>query len=462
MGQSSRSKSKSSRRRQQQLEVIHPNAGGIDIGSRSHFVAVPAGHDPQPVRSFGCTTPDLQDMAQWLKSCNVTTVAMESTSVYWVCPAEVLEEAGIDVYLVDARHAKGFPGRKTDVQDCQWLQQLHSFGLLSRAFLPDPSIRPVRSLWRHRRELIQHGAKAIQVMQKSLEQMNLQLHKVVSDISGVTGMRILRAILEGKQDPQYLVTLIHPTCKRPLEDFVKALTGHYKADQLFILRQSMETFDFLHRQLLACEEQIKDMLCALPQKADADAIAQVPPRTRPRKSMRNQPKFDLRSDLFAITGVDLTQIDGIDAVTAFTVISEQGTDMSRFPSEKHFASHLGLCPNHRITGGRIKKRATRKVSSRAAACLRVAAQSLRNSQSPNGARFRMLHARLGPQKAITAMAHHLAKLIFRLLKNGEQYVKQTMAQYEEKHRAQQLKYLASKARKLGFEILDPDTGEVFS
>lgn len=463
MSQSNRSRSKGSRRaRQQQLEVVHPNAGGIDIGSRSHYVAVPASRDPQPVRSFGCTTPDLEQMVLWLKACNVTSVAMESTSVYWVCPAQVLEEAGIDVYLVDARHAKSIPGRKTDVQDCQWLQQLHSFGLLSRAFLPDKSIRPIRSLWRHRRELIQHGAEAIQIMQKSLEQMNLQLHKVISDISGVTGMRILRAILEGKQDPQYLVTLVHPTCKRPAEDFVKALTGHYKADQLFILGQSMETYDFLHRQLLACEEQIQGMLRALPQKADSDAIARVPARTRPRKSLRNQPNFDLRTDLFAMTGVDLTQIDGIDAVTAFTVISEQGIDMSRFPTEKHFASHLGLCPNHKITGGRIRKRATRKVSSRAAVALRVAAQSLRNSQSPNGARYRMLHGRLGPQKTITAMAHHLAKLIYRLLKNGEQYLKKTIEEYQEKHRAQQLKYLASKARKLGIELLDPDTGEVFS
>jgi hypothetical protein len=299
-------------------------------------------------------------------------------------------------------------------------------------------------------------------MQKSLEQMNLQLHKVVSDISGVTGMRILRSILEGTRDPQYLIKLVHPTCKRPLEDFVKALTGHYKADQLFILRQAMETSDFLHRQLLACEDQIKEMLGAQPRKADADVIAQVPPRTRPRMSLRNQPTFDLRSDLFSMTGVDLTQIDGINAVTAFTVITEQGIDMSRFPTEKHFASHLGLCPNHKITGGRIKKRATRKVSSRAAVALRVAALSLRKSQSPNGARFRMLHARLGPQKAITAMAHHLAKLIYRLLKNGEQYVKQAIEEYEEKYRAQQLKYLASKARKLGLEILDPDTGEVFS
>ncbi len=463
MGQSNKSKFKRSRRsRQQQLEVVHPDAAGIDIGSRSHYVSVPTGRDPQPVRVFGCTTPDLEEMVLWLQSCHITTVAMESTGVYWVCPAQVLEEAGMDVYLVDARHAKSIPGRKTDVQDCQWLQQLHSFGLLSRAFLPDKSIRPVRSLWRHRRELIQHSAEAIHIMQKSLEQMNLQLHKVISDISGVTGMRILRAILEGKQAPQYLVTLVHPTCKRPPEDFVKALTGHYKVDQLFILRQAMETYDFLHRQSLACEEQIQGMLRALPSKADSDAIAQVPARTRPRKSLRNQPSFDLRSELFAMTGVDLTQIDGIDAVTAFTVVSEQGTDMSRFPTEKHFASHLGLCPNHKITGGRIKKRATRKVSSRASTALRVAAQSLRSSQSPNGARYRMLHARLGPQKTITAMAHHLAKLIYRLLKNGEQYLRQTIEQYEEKQRVQQLRYLASKARRLGIELLDPNTGEVFS
>jgi len=446
----------------QQLEVVHPDAAGIDIGSETHYVAVDPQRDPQPVRSFGCSTPQLQEMARWLQACGVTTVAVESTGVYWVPAARVLEDAGIEVCLVDARQAKGMAGRKTDVQDCQWLRQLHAFGLLHPAFRPAAEIQPLRALWRHRREIIQESAQAIQHMQKSLEQMNLQLHKVLSDISGKTGLSILRAIVDGQRDPEHLVQLCHPNCKRPKQDFLDALTGHYKQEHLFILGQALQTFDFCKQKLQACDEEVQRHLATIPAKADKAGLAAIPTRKRGNKAKNNQPTFDLRSELFALTGVDLTQIEGIDAVTAFTIISEQGTDMSRFPSEKHFASHLGLCPNNQITGGRIRKRNTRKVVSRAANALRIAALSLRRSQSALGQFYRRMHGRLGPPKAITATAHKLAKLIYRLLKYGEQYLHQTQEQYEQHHRDKLLKNLATTARRAGCELIDTKTGLVLS
>jgi transposase len=446
----------------QQLSVVHPDAAGIDVGSEIHFVAVATERDPQPVRRFGCTTPQLLQMGQWLRSLGITSVAMESTGVYWVPVAEVLEEANIEVYLVDARLAKALPGRKTDVQDCQWLQQLHTFGLLHQAFRPSREIRPLRELWRHRRNLIQHSAQSIQHMQKALEQMNLQLHKVLSDISGLTGMRMLRAIVDGQRDPAYLVSLCHPNCKGSREQFLEALSGHYTSEQLFILRQALEDYDHYQSQIRACDEAIQQHMQSLPAKADKADLEQLPNRKRGNKSKHNQPQFDLRSHLFSLVGVDLTQIESIDAVTAFTVITEQGTDMTRFKTEKSFASHLCLCPNNIITGGRIRKKSTRKSASRAATSLRIAAQSLRRSKGPLGDCYRRLHARLGPQKAITAMAHKLAKIIYRMLKHGEQYTQQGMQEQERRNREKNFKNLARRARQIGCELIDLQTGEVLS
>ena len=445
------------------LDIIHPHAAGIDIGARKHFVAVGDGRDTQPVRSFGCTTPELRAMAGWLRECGVTTAALESTGVYWVPAASVLEESGIEVYLVDARQARNIPGRKSDVQDCQWLQQLHRFGLLARAFRPAVEIQPLRALWRHRRRLVESCSEQIHLMHKSLEQMNLQLHKVLSDVTGHTGMQILRAIVAGEREPLVLVRLCHPLCKRPKEEFVHALTGHYRPEQMFMLAQSMQAYDFYQSQLAACDAELERVLGAMPQKARRQDLAQQPDgKRRDTKPRKNQPRFDLRAELFALTGVDLTQIEGIDALTAFTVVSEQGTDMSRFPTEKHFASHLGLCPNHLITGGRIKKRSTRKVVSRAATALRVAAQSLRRSKSALGAFHRRMLAKLGAPKAITATAHKLAKLIYRLLKYGETYVKQGQEEFEAMHRKIRTKLLVRQAKEIGCGIVEVETGVLLS
>jgi transposase len=431
--------------------VVHPHAAGIDIGAGKHFVAVGEGQAPQPVRSFGCTAPELREMALWLHECGVATAALESTGVYWIPAAAVLdEESGIDVYLVDARQARNIPGRKSDVRDCQWLQQLHRFGLPARAFRPAAQIQPLRALWRHRRSLVERCSGHIHLMHKSLEQMNVQLHKVLTDVTGVTGMRILRAVIEGKRDPLDMVRLCHPLCKRPKEEFVKALAGHCHPEQIFVLTQAVEACDFYQGQLAACDDELQHHLDALPQKADKQALARQPDgKRRDSKRRKNQPHFDLRAELFALTGVDLTQIEGIDALTAFTVITEQGIDMSRFPDEKHFASHLGLCPNHRITGGRVKKRSTRNVTSRAATALRLAAQSLRRSNSALAAFCRHMHARLGAPKAITATAHKLAKLIYRLLRYGEAYVKQGQEQYEAKRQEILTKQLIRRAKEIG-------------
>ena len=442
------------------LDVVNPHAAGIDIGSRSHYAAVGAKLTSEPVRNFGCTTPDIIRMAEWLKLYGVTTVAIESTGVYWVPVAALLEEMGFDVHLVDARQAKNMPGRKTDVKDCQWLQQLHQFGLLRRAYRPEKEIEPLRALWRYRKNLTVGCATQITLMHKTLEQMNLQLHKVISDVMGLTGMRILRALVEGERDPEKLVLLCHPACKRPKEDFIKALTGHYREEQLFILRQTMGAHDFYQSQMADCDRQIESYIITLPKKADPSAVGSNPDGKASTYRRKNQVNFDLRTELIGLTGVDLTLIEGINEMTAFTVLTEQGFDLSAFPTEKHFASHLGLCPNNTITGGRVKRRGTRKVSSRAAAALRVAAMSLHHSHSAMGSCYRNLFGRLGAPKAITAIAHKLAKLIFRMIRFGEKYVHQTQAAYETNHLERQRRNAIRNAKRYGMNCIDMITGEI--
>lgn len=457
MGQSTQSHTK----RSAALSLLHPNAGGIDAGSRMHYAAVPAERADPSVRNFGCTTPELLALAQWLKECGVDTVAVEATGVYWVALARVLESEGIEVNLVDPRQARALPGRKTDVKDCQWLQQLHAHGLLASAFRPSAAMEPLRTLWRQRAALVADAAESIQHMQKALSQMNLQLHTVLSDISGVSGMKMVRAILEGQRDPEILLGMVHPNCKGTREQFLAALSAHYRDDLLFLLRQAVERYDFIHGQIANCDSLLEQTLAQLPRKQGASPVSAAPAKRGP-KARKNQPRFDLRSELIAITGTDLCQIEGIDALTAFTVISEQGHDMSRFPSAKHFASHLGLCPNHKITGGRVKSRRTRRVARRAATALRVAAQSLRRSQSAHGAFFRRIAARHGVPKAITATANKLAKIIYHLLKNGEAYIKTGAAEYEQRHKELQQKHLARLAKLHGLQLIDPATGQLMA
>lgn len=458
MAQERCDKSCSRRARTVEVRVVHPHAAGIDLGSEHHYVAVPPDRDPEPVRRFGCLTPDLQEMARWLKRCRIETVALEATGVYWIPVMQVLEEHGLEVVLVDARQAKNLPGRKTDVKDCQWLQELHSLGLLTAAFRPTDAVCVLRSYWRHRKNLVELISMQIQWMHKSLEQMNLQLHKVLSDVTGVTGMKILRAIVAGQRDPMVLARMRHPSVHSSEETIVKALTGDWRSEHLFTLTQALELYDVYQQKLQACDQQIEAYMKTLESRADPKDL---PPKPRsPRR--KNQTHFDLRGQLYQWSGVDLTRIDSIDAMTAQTVLCESGLDMSRFATEDHYASWMGICPNHEITGGKVRKRRTRKVHNRAAQALRLAAQSLHHSKTALGAYYRRMHARLGPAKAITATAHKLAVLIYRMLKYGMEYVDRGQQAYEHHVQQQTLKTLAKRAKQLGYAMIDLNSGEVVS
>jgi transposase len=409
------------------------------------------------VRSFGCTTSELKEMATWLKSCGVATVAMEATGVYWVPVYEVLEDFGIEAFLFDSRQTRNVSGRKSDVLDCQWSQKLHSYGLLTRAFRPAKEIASLRTYWRQREGIVDSCSRQIHLMHKALEQMNVQLHKVISDVAGVTGIRILRAIIAGERDPYALARLRHRGVKATEEKVARALEGTYREEHMFALKQALEGYDFFQQQLVSCDQALEAYLAQLPSAPNPPAV----PQAR-RYRRKNQPHFDLRTELARIAGVDICQIEGIDALTAQTLISECGIDMSPFPSEKNFTSWLGVCPNNRKTGGRIRSRRTRRVANRAADALRVAAQALHRSDSALGSFYRQMKARLGAAKAITATAHKLARLFYRLMKYGEAYFTQTQAQYEALRRERDLRALQRRARRLGLQLLNTSTGELIS
>ena len=442
------------------LEQLNANAAGIDVGARKHYVAVPEDRDPQPVQVFGPFTPDLIAMAQWLKQCRVDTVVMESTGVYWMPVFQVLQDQGLEVLLVDARHVKYVPGRKTDVFDCQWLQQLHTFGLLRGAFVPDQAIAGLRAYARERRQLVASCSREIHHMQKALTQMNLQLPVVLSDITGVTGMRIIRAIVDGQRDPVRLARMRHPGVKRSEETIAKALSGHYRTEHVFALEQALAAYDFYQRQIEQCDQALARGMQRFASKADPADLAGKPSKKNKRKRRKNEPYFDLRAELYRISGVDLTQIDGIDALTALTIITECGLDMSRFPNAKHFASWLGLCPNNTVTGGKVKKTRSRNVHNRAAQALRMAAQSLHASTSYLGAHYRRMRGRLGAPKAMTATAHKLARLVYHMLKYGEDYVDKGQHYEEEQYRKRAQKNLRRRANALGYHLVSMDTGQI--
>lgn len=342
----------------QTMPLLYPNLAGIDIGSRTHYVSVPMDRCKNPVRTFGCTTPDILEMADWLKQCSITHVVMESTGVYWVPVAIVLEEMGFKIALVDARESHRLSARKTDVHDCQWIRKLYACGLLRNAFRPDSQILLMRSYWRQRQELISMCATSLHHMQKALELMNVQLHKVITDIAGSTGMKIIRSIITGKRDPKVFAQMAHPNCKASPEEFVKALTGHYAQEQVFALSQALHRYDLYQEQIAELDTQLDCFLqqYPFPEKELSENTPKVQKRRR-NKRRKNQCHFDLSYEMQRITSVDLTRIEGVDALTAFTVITEQGVDMNHFATEKHFASHLGLCPNNEITGGAFVKNA---------------------------------------------------------------------------------------------------------
>jgi transposase len=433
------------------LEVVHPHAAGIDVGNSAHYVAVRPDRDPEPVRRFECFTADLYRLAEWLESCGVKTVAMQSTGVYWIPLYEILEEHGFEVYLVNARHTKNLPGRKSDVQESQWLLKLHTYGLLNNSFQPPAEIRVLRTYWRQRAEHVSGAATCIQRMQKALTQMNLQLANVISDLSGVTGQAIVRAIVAGERNPQKLAELSHPRIAASREEVAKSLEGNWRPELVFVLRQEVEMYDAYHRRIAECDQQLQKHLASF-----GDTVLSQSPeaelREKKAKPTKNAPRFDLSSELKRITGVDLTRIDGIDVMVAQTLLSEVGMDMSRWNTEAHFSSWLGLCPDNRISGDKLLGKGTRHVVNRAATALRLAARNLIRSRSYLGAQYRRLRTKLGAPKAITAMAHRLARLVYRMLKYGQQYVDKGTEYYENRYRQQQIHLLQKNAAKLGLQI----------
>jgi transposase len=437
------------------LEIVHPVAAGIDVGGSEHWVAISPDRDPEPVRRFESFTADLREMAKWLIERGVRSVALQSTGVYWMPVLEVLEQHGLEVYLVNARHTKNMPGRKSDIQECQWLLKLHTFGLLNNSFQPTNEIRIARTLWRQRGNLIAEASSVIQRMHKALVEMNIQLGNVLSDLSGVSGMCIIGAILQGERDPRQLAALVQPGVKATAEEIAKSLGGNWREELLFVLRQQVELYRIYQEKIADCDVQLRKHLKSFGSKVDLEAQP-IGPKPKGKKGSRHAPQFDLRTELYRITGIDWAQINGIDVLTAQTVIAEAGADLSAFPSEKQFSSWLGLCPTNEQSGGKILNRRTRKVVNRATVALRNAASTLLRSQSYLGAQYRRLRTRLGAPKAITAMARKLACLFYRLIKHGQQYVDKGTEYYEARYRDQQIRSLAKRAQKLGLQLLVPN------
>lgn len=440
--------------RVQKIERVQPNAAGVDVHSEFHFVAVPDDRDAQPVRRFGAFTEDLEKLADWLTACGITSVAMESTGVYWIPLFEFLDKRGFHVVLVDPRKMKSVPGRKSDVHDCQWLQQLHTFGLLAAAFRPDEQTCVLRAYLRQRGVLVEEAARHILRMQKSLEQMNVKLEKVLADITGVTGMLIIDAILEGERDPAKLAELRDERCHNDEATIAKALHGQWREEHLFTLRQAREQYRMCGTLVAECDARIEEHLRTYGDVPPSDPTPAVPRRSGVRRNGKTYLRFDAQPLLIQKTGVDLTRIDGIDSYTALKLISEIGLDMSRWPTEKHFSSWLALCPDNRESAGRRRSGKTRPSASRAAAALRMAAQALHHSKSAMGAYLRRMKASLGPAKAITATARKLALMVFRVLKHGMRYVDPGQNWYENQYRERVINTITRKARQLGY-VLTP-------
>ena len=434
-------------------ELINPNAAGIDIGSREHWACVPAGRTEKPVRPFGTFTADLEALADWFKECKITSVAMEATGVYWIPVFQILERRGFQVILVNARQTKNVAGHKTDVLDCQWIQRLHTYGLLQGSFRPKDEYCVVRAYLRYRDELVSARSTQCQHMQKALQQMNVQLHHVLSDVTGVSGLAIIRGIGEGQRDPVKLAALVDRRVRASQSTIQKALAGDYRSEHLFVLKSAFDLYHTYEGKIDACDEQIVRALAQLPDPVDW-AAKPLPARKEGRPARADQMAGqDLRASLYPKLGVDLTAIEGIGSLTALVVLTEVGPDLSRFRSEKHFASWLGLCPDNRISGGKVLGSRTRRVINRVSDALRMAAMTLERSQSALGAFHRRMKARLGAAEAITATAHKLARLIYRLLKHGEAYVRQGMADYEQRFQERKLYALQKTANVMGFQLV---------
>ena len=441
------------------LPVLHPHAAGIDIGSRSHWVCVGFTSEAPSclIREFPAHTAGLKAIAAFLREHQVTTIAMESTGIYWVALYELLQAEGFEVLLVDPSYSHQLRGRpKTDRRDCQWIYRLHSVGLLAAAFRPDEKTCQLRVYLRQRANLIRQASRHVQHMQKALEQMNLKLTEVLSDITGVTGRTILRAILRGTRAAEKLAKYRDKQCKASEEQIAQALTGSYRDEHLFELKLAYEAWQFTLGQVEKVDTQIALQLGQM--KCDR-ALPPLKPKARPKRRV-NSPRFEVRMALYYVVGLDLTEIEGISELTALTVISEIGPGVSRFATVKKFCSWLGLCPNWKKTGGRVQSSRTRRGVNRAALALRLSAQSLHHSQGALGGFLRRMKGRLGTQAAVTATAHKLARIVYLALKHGMPYVRQSQEEYLAQMREKQIKALRRKARQLGLEIVEKPSGGV--
>lgn len=442
------------RRHVEGLPVTQGHAAGIDIGSRSHWVCVgySNGANTGFIQEFPAHTDGLQQILAFLRQHQVATVAIESTGIYWVPLYELLEANGFEVFLVDPSYTKQVKGRpKTDRLDCQWIYRLHSVGLLAAAFRPDDKTCQLRSYLRQRANLIRYAGQHVQHMQKALEQMNLKLTAIISDITGVTGRAVIQAILKGTRDPQKLAQLRHERCKATEAELAQALTGSYRHEHLFALRQAFEAWQFYQKQLDKADEQIQQQMARMKQDR---ALPPLKPRPRTCGRKPNHPRFDVRTALYYVVGIDLTEIEGIEEMTALTLISEIGPEVSKFATVKHFCSWLGLCPQMKKTGGRVRSSRTRPGVNRAAAALRLAANGLHASKGALGAFLRRKKSHLGAPQAVVASAHKLARIVYLALKHGMAYVRQTQEVYEAKVRDQQIKAVKRKARQLGLEVTE--------
>ena len=455
MAQRTKNRKKKSSRKMSTLTIQNPNAAGIDIGSTEHWVAVRPDQHEQPVRCFQSFTKDLNELADWLFDCDVTTVAMESTGVYWIPLFQILDERGFEVLLVNAHKVKNVSGRKDDESDCEWIRKLHSYGLLQGSFQPEDNIRALRSYLRDRDTLVSCCASHVQRMQKALTQMNLQLHHVISDITGVTGMNIIRAIVDGERNPQLLAAYRDKRVKASKDTIVKALEGNYLNEHLSSLKRYLQLYDFYQSQIEDCDRQIEDLLKTFPSLDDCptDITDADKPTTRRKKKTANSPKFDVEEYILHITGVDLFAVDGLGANNVLGIISETGLDMSKWKTEKHFTSWLRLSPNNKISGGKVISHHTQKTNSRANKLFRLAAQSLANSNSALGAFYRRLRYRVGAPKAIVATARKLAIIFYRMMYFKIEYRDIGAEQYELKYRTNQIKYLEKKAQALGLKLV---------
>jgi transposase len=434
------------------LPCVHPHAAGLDLSQSEIWAAVPADCTPTPIRKFGTFTPDVLALADWLTACRIDTVAMEATGVFWIPLYEILEAKGFEIFVVNARHIKNVPGRKSDVQDCQWIQYLHSVGLLSRSFRPDAQMAALRAYIRHRTSLLESRAAHIQHMQKALQQMNVQLTQVLSDITGSTGLAIIRAIIAGDRDPQHLAHLRDRRCARTEADIAKALTGNYRPEHLFALKQALALYDDYTAYVQECDAEIERYITSL--APETDDLPPLPPSTKSHSNSKNAPSYDARTLLYRLTGVDLVAISGLNENTVQTILSEVGLDMNRWPTEKHFCSWLGLAPHNDISGGKVLRSRTLRARNAAGQAFRLAAQAVsRSPRSVFAAFFRRVKGRLGAEQAMVATAHKIARTFYHILKNRTAFHDIGAVEYDRQAAERELAHLRQRAKKLGYALV---------